>query len=672
MVLAILLVISGWELKDSVSIQCRIKESERCYLYLDEVGDSLVTKIPDQGLTQLAQQGIDKAPDWLKWELADNLSRVSSSIQDTVAKVILNTTDPYIDEVCFAAAHLAPQTLSNTYFDPELLLFNAQLLYANDDSLDYVQIVNYSGPDFYSTTKYFVAESTATGIDTFEVELPKEIYYWFIVHPKLHKELPAYIDPNTGNPSPSGYFWRDYLFNHADPGYPLLVDSLKGWKTLWNNRRNNIDNGAVGRVTGWIKAVMEFTTYPHHDQPVRIYHLHKGTCSVHSYLTAGTARACLIPATVTVAYRNNHKWNEFYDRRWVQWEPVNTFMDDTTTYEKWASIGQFRGIFDWRGDGYIWTVTKRYTRHCTLTVNVEDKNGVPIDGARVVIDGPGSPGPRATIGWTDEGGACQFTLGDSVSWFNAQVSTEIGGLPPTVVIHNSEPGAHYKWTATINAEMPKLQISPESAPPDTVYKFEISLKTPAEFLYGTNPDDGCRFGDRQEPGLVDLFICDSADFENYISGNPFSAVLIAEDVSSLDTSFILGTPERWHLVISNEEHVVLTEVSDLMVKLYKVSPGIAEETPKIFPIVLSPIQPNPFKPGLKIRFMIGRERASLSVYDISGRVIRKLVDGRLESGRYSITWDGRDDHGQPVANGVYFIALESSEKRIIRKGVLIR
>ncbi len=669
MSLVVILIISGWELVDSIKINYRIRAGENSYFYLDTGGDSLIPSLPDQGLTELAGQAVAKAPDWLKVELADNLSRCSNSVQDTVAKVILNTSHPYVDEVCFAAAHLAPQTLSNTYFDPELLLFNAQVLYANDDSLEYVEILDF--PDS-STTKYFVAESSASGIDTFEVQLPKDIYYWFIVHPKLHKELPAYIDPNTGNPSPTGYFWRDFLFNHADPGYPLLVDSLKGWKTLWNNRRNNIDNGAVGRVTGWIKTVMEFQSYPHHDQPVRIYRLHKGTCSVHSYLTAGTARACLIPATVTVAYRNNHKWNEFYDRRWIQWEPVNVFMDDTTTYEKWSTIGQFRGIFNWRGDGKIWTVTRKYTRHCTLTVDVEDKNGIPIDGARVIIDGPGFPGPRVTIGWTGEDGRCQFILGDSVSWFTAQVLTEIGGLPPTRVIENSQPGMHYHWTATIDGEMPKLKISPESAPPGTLYKFEISLKAPSEFLYGTNPDDGCRFGDRQESGRLDLFICDSADFEQYLSGNPFHAVLIGEDVQSLDTSFILGTPDRWHLVISNEEHVVLTEVSELMVKLYKFAPGVEEEPPEISPTVLEPIHPNPFKPGLKIGFTIGREKVNLSVYDISGRLIRKLVDGGLEPGRHSITWDGRNDHGRPVSSGIYFLTLRTPEKTIIKKGVLIR
>ncbi|HID32450.1 MAG TPA: hypothetical protein EYP24_03625, partial [bacterium (Candidatus Stahlbacteria)] len=377
-------LLGDWILVDSAQIGVRVPAGAHCDLSLDPMGDSLIINIPPAGLTSLSQQAVARAPEWLKVELADNLSKLSDSLQDTLSKIIIGCEQKYLDEICFTTAHLAPQTLANTYFDPELILFNVLVLYANDGVLDYVRIIDF--PDS-STVSYYVAESTPSGIDTFEVQLPKEIYYWFIVHPKLHKELPAYIDPNTGNPSPDGYFWRDYLFNHADPGYPLLRDSVIGVRTLWNSKRNSLDNGALGRATDWIQDVMEFVTYPHHDQPVRIYHLHKGTCSVHSYLSAATGRTLLIPTTVTAAYRYNHKWNEFYDRRWIQWEPVNTWMD-YYPYDHWGGGDNIPGCFNWRGDGYIWTMVERYTPVCTLTVKVEDRNGIAIDGGRTIIDSP--------------------------------------------------------------------------------------------------------------------------------------------------------------------------------------------------------------------------------------------------------------------------------------------
>lgn len=58
------------------------------------------------------------SPDWLKIELEDNFSRLDSVYQDLYANVILNAEDPYVDEIAFCVAHLAPQTLINSQFYP--------------------------------------------------------------------------------------------------------------------------------------------------------------------------------------------------------------------------------------------------------------------------------------------------------------------------------------------------------------------------------------------------------------------------------------------------------------------------------------------------------------------------------------------------------------------------
>ncbi len=44
---------------------------------------------------------------------------------------------------------------------------------------------------------------------------------------------------------------------------------------------------------------------------------------------------------------------------------------------------------------------------------------------------------------------------------------------------------------------------------------------------------------------------------------------------------------------------------------------------------------------------------SLRVYDINGRLVKKLRDDRQEAGSYQIDWQGKDEHGRNVANGVY-------------------
>ena len=70
--------------------------------------------------------------------------------------------------------------------------------------------------------------------------------------------------------------------------------------------------------------------------------------------------------------------------------------------------------------------------------------------------------------------------------------------------------------------------------------------------------------------------------------------------------------------------------------------------------------PNPFNPRTTIDFSLDRDaQTNIRVYDVQGRMVRQLVDSYLAAGRRSVTWDGKDDTGAPVASGVYFLRLEA-------------
>ncbi len=64
--------------------------------------------------------------------------------------------------------------------------------------------------------------------------------------------------------------------------------------------------------------------------------------------------------------------------------------------------------------------------------------------------------------------------------------------------------------------------------------------------------------------------------------------------------------------------------------------------------------PNPFNPEPSIEFDIPvAVNVSLVIRDLTGQVVRKLVDSGLEAGVYINTWDGRDQDGRYVSNGLY-------------------
>lgn len=85
------------------------------------------------------------------------------------------------------------------------------------------------------------------------------------------------------------------------------------------------------------------------------------------------------------------------------------------------------------------------------------------------------------------------------------------------------------------------------------------------------------------------------------------------------------------------------------------------ETPDGFE--LGRAYPNPFNPATTLEFSIPveSETATLRVYDVTGRLVKTLLDGSVAAGRYSATWDGTDARGRAVASGSYLLALRVAD-----------
>ncbi len=91
------------------------------------------------------------------------------------------------------------------------------------------------------------------------------------------------------------------------------------------------------------------------------------------------------------------------------------------------------------------------------------------------------------------------------------------------------------------------------------------------------------------------------------------------------------------------------------------------------PVALDQNRPNPFNPATEIRFMVATAGpADLSIFDLSGRRVRSLVQGFVPAGTHTARWDGRDDEGQRVAAGVYIYTLEAAGVSTSRKMILLK
>ena len=224
-------------------------------------GKYIIAEIPEEGLTEKGKQAVDIAPAWLRHDLADLFKRIETK-QDRWAELIMeHEGEIYIDELIFTIAHSQAWFMKQLFSDQEAYVQNVQSLYEIDEELDYVEIVDYGTPgeddDYYSTTKYW----TMRDGEKVQVELDPEIYYWYIVHPKLESEGPSI--------GPSGMFWREYLFFDS-PGE-------RSYRTFWILKSPNkittedIDGWgytSYGYLTGFSKFVWNVIKDKDNDEPV--------------------------------------------------------------------------------------------------------------------------------------------------------------------------------------------------------------------------------------------------------------------------------------------------------------------------------------------------------------------------------------------------------------------
>jgi hypothetical protein len=88
---------------------------------------------------------------------------------------------------------------------------------------------------------------------------------------------------------------------------------------------------------------------------------------------------------------------------------------------------------------------------------------------------------------------------------------------------------------------------------------------------------------------------------------------------------------------------------------------------------LQAVTPNPSRNGVHLTFSIPeRVPVALKIYDVTGRLVRTLVDREIDPGSHAIQWSGDDDRGRRIGAGIYFIRLSGSSRCATRKIVLLR
>lgn len=134
---------------------------------------------------------------------------------------------------------------------------------------------------------------------------------------------------------------------------------------------------------------------------------------------------------------------------------------------------------------------------------------------------------------------------------------------------------------------------------------------------------------------------------------------------------IAGRPYRMNH--ANLRANVETILKDFFGEPYTSVIGVPLAGAKRSPIALEPGAPNPFRAATRIAFRLPAARsADVTIYDVTGRLVRTLLNGPQPAGYGEVTWNGRDAAGEIAASGVYYVRLRSGGEERTRPVVHLR
>jgi hypothetical protein len=103
-------------------------------------------------------------------------------------------------------------------------------------------------------------------------------------------------------------------------------------------------------------------------------------------------------------------------------------------------------------------------------------------------------------------------------------------------------------------------------------------------------------------------------------------------------------------------------------QLVKGSPNPFRESTRITYEIPSSIEQD----GGSVLYFDGSYETSVKVYNVAGRLVSVLVDQYQGPGTYSLNWSAIDDHGSPVASGVYYVKLQIEKRFVTERLILLK
>ncbi|KPJ59728.1 MAG: hypothetical protein AMJ46_10285 [Latescibacteria bacterium DG_63] len=298
----------------------------------------------------------------------------------------------------------------------------------------------------------------------------------------------------------------------------------------------------------------------------------------------------------------------------------------------------------------------------------------------------------ATLRWTapgddgNEGRAWRYDLRfstepisgtDSLGWWTASSTTACTGLPDpgepgsidSFSVTGLTPESTYYFVLRTADEIPNwsyfsnVAVITTPARQDSMPRNDETPPSPVAGLSAAPAEEGISLTWIPSPDA------DVVGYHVYrsITGNDFEAITDSPlgEAYYLDTQVLAGVTYYYRVTAIDD--------SD---NESPISEAVSATAPSVAPVatrLLAPF-PDPCVNQVVLRYEINEQETYgfLKVFDINGRLVRRLREGRMEQGQYSVVWNMRQDNGRMVSPGVYFCVFSTQRAHSSKKLVVIR
>ncbi len=314
-------------------------------------------------------------------------------------RTLLDTVNPlYRDEILYVILHASPEFNDSLIKNGISQLWeNVFDIYLAARRLKYVSLIEL--PDGKTTL-------LLNGEDT----VPDEIYYRFVVFPRVLYEFP---EENL---------FRSYFMN----------DHMYGKSVLEVVEKDTSVMDAVRDFYRWAKSFMHFGYMTNDLSPITIYKKAYGSCGEHSIMSAALLKTILIPSYVAIDMGEDHQWNELYNgKRWVHFDltqPEKKAIDNPHASSEGMGHKEVSTVVGAIPEGGYFAITHHgYTETGRINISVVDRNNEPVPFALVVLVSHWAK--RQSISFfkfTDKEGRVYFDAGHEKNGYSVYVYSPYG------------------------------------------------------------------------------------------------------------------------------------------------------------------------------------------------------------------------------------------------------